>query len=161
MKRIQNIYFVLIGFFLVNSILIGQTTKNLETTPCLPCAELKNLNLPDVVILQASQLNNPDSHCKITGVIGKEINFELLLPNNWNSRYVMGENKGFAGSFQYDNKNLTKGYATGGTDTGHQGSDIQADWALNSIERQLNFGYLAVHRTAVVSKEIIRQFITE
>lgn len=158
MKRIKRRHFVLVGFLIINSVVIGQISSSLEKTPCVPCAEIKNINLPDVVILQASQLDEPATHCKITGVIGKEINFELLLPNSWNSRYVMGGNKGFAGSFQYDKKNLTKGYATGGTDTGHLGSDIKADWALNSIERKLNFGYLAVHLTAVTSKEIIRQF---
>src|SRR5206468_13081050 len=49
-------------------------------------------------------------------------------------------------------------YATVGTDTGHSGGITQADWALNNLERQLNFGYLAVHRTAEAAKAIVRSY---
>jgi hypothetical protein len=50
------------------------------------------------------------------------------------------------------------GYATVGTDTGHQGSGIDASWALDNLERQINFGYLGVHRTAEVAKAILRSY---
>src|SRR2546427_5473165 len=50
------------------------------------------------------------------------------------------------------------GYATVGTDTGHQGGTFEAGWALNNLERQVNFGYLAVHRTAEVAKAILRSY---
>ena len=46
------------------------------------------------------------------------------------------------------------GYATVGTDTGHEGPG--AGWALNHPERQVNFGHLAVHRTAEVAKAFAR-----
>ena len=47
---------------------------------------------------------------------------------------------------------VNAGYATVGTDTGHQGARDRREWALNNLERQLNFGYLAVHRTAEVAE---------
>jgi feruloyl esterase len=50
------------------------------------------------------------------------------------------------------------GFATSGTDTGHQGAITDASWAHNNLERQLNFGYLAVHRTAETSKAIIASY---
>ena len=50
------------------------------------------------------------------------------------------------------------GFATVGTDTGHQGGLTDASWALNNLERQLNFGYLAVHRTAEAAKAIINSY---
>ncbi|HMG92822.1 MAG TPA: tannase/feruloyl esterase family alpha/beta hydrolase, partial [Chryseolinea sp.] len=53
---------------------------------------------------------------------------------------------------------VNDGYATAGTDTGHQGPPFTAEWALNNMERQINFGRLAVHRTAVVSKAIVNAF---
>ena len=46
------------------------------------------------------------------------------------------------------------GYATVGTDTGHQGHSMTADWALNNLERLVNFGHVAVHRTAVTAKAL-------
>ena len=53
---------------------------------------------------------------------------------------------------------VNAGYATVGTDTGHQGGITDASWALNNLERLVNFGYLAVHRTAETAKAILRSY---
>jgi tannase/feruloyl esterase len=53
---------------------------------------------------------------------------------------------------------VNAGYATVGTDTGHQGNLWDASCALNNLERQLNFGYVAVHRTAETAKAIVRHY---
>jgi len=138
---------------------IAQVSTDKDKNPCMPCEELKNLMFPDVIVSETTQLEEPVAHCRVVGVIGKEINFELLLPKDWNSRFVMGGGGGFVGSVQnIARSSINDGYATAGTDTGHEGIGIKADWALNNMERQVNFGHLAVHRTAVVSKEIIRRF---
>jgi feruloyl esterase len=50
---------------------------------------------------------------------------------------------------------LQRGYATVGTDTGHQGHPGDASWALNNLERIVSFGHQAVHRTAVTAKALI------
>ena len=63
-------------------------------------------------------------HCKVHGTIGKHINFELLLPEKWNGKFAMGGGGGFVGSVVNTAATLyqalPKGYATVGTDTGHQ-----------------------------------------
>lgn len=38
--------------------------------------------------------------CRLEGRISKEIDFELLLPQQWNGRFLMAGNGGFAGSIQ-------------------------------------------------------------
>ena len=142
--------------------------------PCKPCASLKNLRLPDVTILIAEAnagdtIKNPNEawrgttivrkpFCRILGRISKEINFELLLPEESNTRFLMSGGGGFVGSIQNDFKSkVDEGFATAGTDTGHEGGD-DAKWAYNNMERQLNFGRLAIHRTAVVSKAIMQDY---
>ena len=50
---------------------------------------------------------------------------------------------------------VNAGFATVGTDTGHEGGGTDASWAHNNIERRVNFGYLAVHRTAETAKAIV------
>ena len=136
-------------------ILSAQTIS--DSSPCIPCEQLKELRLPDVTILEAKVTT--EGHCRILGRISKEINFELLLPKNWNNRFLMGGGGGFVGTitnqFRYS---VDAGFATVGTDTGHEGPIQLAGWALNNMERQLNFGKLAVHRTAIVSKSIIKAF---
>lgn len=113
--------------------------------------------LPDVTISEVSVENAPVPHCKVAGLIGPEIHFELLLPETWNGKFVMGGGGGFVGSVQnmalYYGA-LQSGYATVGTDTGHQANGVDASWALNNLERIVNFGHQAVHRTAVTAKAL-------
>ena len=54
--------------------------------------------LPDVTITSVSQETKPVPHCKVAGVIGPEIHFELLLPEKWNGKFVFGGGGGFVGS---------------------------------------------------------------
>lgn len=148
---------------------VGATKKS-----CIPCEQLRNLHLPDVTILNAESLTADTlksevewvptviisvPFCRVLGRISKEINFELLVPQQWNGRFLMSGNGGFAGMIQNNFRNyVSEGYAVAATDTGHQGDGSNAEWAYNNMERQLNFGRLAVHRTAVVSKSMMHAF---
>ena len=136
---------------------------------CLPALSQAQLacdisslpDLPDVHITSVETVDRPVPHCKATGVIGTEIRFELLLPDQWNGKFVMGGGGGFVGSVQNQSlvyNPLASGYATVGTDTGHQGGTVDARWALNNLERIVNFGHQAVHRTAITSKALISNF---
>ena len=129
------------------------------------CAELTSLRLPDVTVSEAAAVPAASSgpiraaHCRVSGVIGTEIRFQLLLPDNWNQKFFMGGGGGFVGSIQNSAQTTVNlGFATAGTDTGHQGAGTDASWAHNNIERQVNFGYLAVHRTAETAKAIIASY---
>lgn len=135
----------------------SETSENLE--PCKECEELLQLDLPDVVITEATFRGSTKKRCRIKGVIGEEINFTLLLPFSWNERFVMGGGGAFVGVVQNQQwARVNQGYATVGTDTGHEGPLLEAGWALNNIERQANFGFLAVHRTAETAKAIISDY---
>ena len=144
----------------------------------LDCDGLKALSLPDVRIEAASASSGeeaPDenlpvgvpslspratvSHCKVEGVIGTEIRFEVLLPDDWNGKFLMGGGGGFVGSLGFQGRfSVNRGYATAATDTGHQSSGIRADWALGHPERRINYGYLGVHRTTETAKAIVREY---
>lgn len=120
---------------------------NLESLP----------QLPDVTITSVTQETESVPHCKVAGVIGPEIHFELLLPEEWNGKFVMGGGGGFVGSVVNISLlygSLQRGYATVGTDTGHQAHSLDASWALNNLERIVNFGHQAVHRTAVTAQAL-------
>src|SRR5258708_7893739 len=129
------------------------------------CSHLAMLKLPDMTVTEAVAVPAATSgairaaHCRVNGVIEKEIRFSLLLPDEWNHKCSMGGGGGFVGSVQNQAQaSINTGYATVGTDTGHQGGTTDAKWALNDLERQLNFGYLAVHRVTDVSKAILRGY---
>lgn len=118
--------------------------------------------LPDVAITSVTQETQGAPHCKVAGVIGSDIHFELLLPDEWNGKFVFGGGGGFVGSVVNAAAGLygavQSGYATVGTDTGHQAHSLDASWALNNMERIVNFGHLAVHRTTVTAKALISAF---
>ncbi len=131
------------------------------------CPAMGSRRLPDVRITEAVavEAGAPPgrikvAHCKVAGVIGREIRFEVLLPDEWNQRFFMGGGGGFVGAVvNQAAASVNAGFATAGTDTGHQASSpLQAGWALDDLERQLNFGHLAVHRTAAVAKAIVRAY---
>ena len=129
------------------------------------CGAVLQLKLPDVRITEALARENDRGitvpHCRVSGVVGREIKFTLLLPDNWNQRLVMGGGGGFVGGV--DNQALATvnaGYATVGTDTGHSGMPFSAAWALNDLERQVNFGHVAIHRVTEVAKSIITSHYT-
>lgn len=146
------------------------------TAASADCATLAGLRLPDVSIDEASARPGevpPDEslppgvasrssravvpHCSVQGVIGSEIRFEVLLPDDWNGKFLMGGGGGFVGSLGAQGRfAVNRGYAVAATDTGHQGDGVRAEWALGHPERRINYGYLGVHRTTEVAKAIVR-----
>src|SRR5262245_21736320 len=109
----------------------------------------------------------PANHCLVLGYVTtgdkkmgfNHVNIEVRLPESWNGKFFLGGNGGFAGSFQASlTEPLRRGYATARTDTGHQGSAIDASWARDNPTAVIDFGYRAIHETAVAGKEIAQDF---
>ncbi len=125
-------------------------------------------SLPDLTVDSAQFETSPVAHCRVEGTIGREIHFRLLLPEDWNGKFVMGGDGGFAGTLSNQaialstvggENILLSGYATASTDVGHvPGPGGGANWALNNLERIVNYGHLGVHRTAVNSKSLISEY---
>jgi hypothetical protein len=148
-------------------IICGASVARGQTTTHVSIDELRKLQLPDVVLESARPVTpdlekNPNAaaYVEIKGIIGGNIRFELLLPEAWNGGFAMGGGGGFVGSVQnMERDSVNRGYATVGTDTGHESQPgYMAGWAFDNVEAQLNFGYLAVHRTAEVGKAAIRAY---
>ncbi len=90
-----------------------------------------------------------------------EIKFEVWLPAaGWNGKYEQAGNGGWAGAIPTQSliEPLRRGYATAGTDDGHQASGIAASWATGHPEKLVDFGYRAVHETDLQAKAIVRAF---
>lgn len=102
--------------------------------------------------------------CRIQGVAtptsDSEIRFEVWLPlSDWNGKYEQVGNGGFAGVIPLSSmaQPLLQGYAAAATDDGH-GFGPGATWAIGHPEKVKDFGYRAVHETAVQAKALIRAF---
>jgi hypothetical protein len=145
------------------------------------CDALTKLSLPATTINRAESvpagsfnppsgkaLANLPAFCRVAGVIKpsseSNIQFEVWLPaSGWNGKFQGLGNGGFAGAIGYDQLGIavTGGYATAATDTGHQAGGTDASWALGHPEKIADFGYRAIHETAVQAKAIIHAFYGE
>jgi len=89
------------------------------------------------------------------------IPIEVWLPvEGWNGRFLGVGNGGFAGSIGYHRLavNVMRGYATAGTDTGHQASGIDAAWALGHPEKIADFGWRAIHEMTLTGEALTQAF---
>jgi Tannase and feruloyl esterase len=143
------------------------------------CSLLKTLRLPDTTITSAERVTSGTvegpqmspqqqglpAFCRVIGILrptsDSAINFEVWMPeNNWNGRFLGVGNGGFAGSigFQSLAGNLRRGFATAGSDTGHQAESEDASWAFGHPEKIKDFGWRAVHLTAQRAKDIVKAY---
>jgi hypothetical protein len=142
----------------------GAQTAAPARTAARDCAGLLSWKQPDVRITSADAVAadpaaNTVPHCKVLGVIGTEIRFQVLLPDSWNGRFLMSGNFAFAGTLESDGlDHVGNGYAHAVTDTGHQASPIQGSWALHNPERIANWGHRGVHRTAETARAVVRAY---
>jgi len=149
----------------------------LAATPS-DCGALAHANLPNTAISIADAV--PAGHftppygkpqdqlpafCRVAGVIrptaDSYIRFEAWLPlTDWNGKYLGVGNGGFAGSIDYNGMagDLRRGYATAGTDTGHEADGVDATWAFRHPEKVKDFGYRALHETTADAKRLVEAF---
>src|ERR1700687_282925 len=116
----------------------------------------------DVKIESAMLVGNTASlpeHCDVRGVIWPEAKFEVKLPANWNNRFQMVGNGGWAGTISIAavDTAVRAGYAATSTDTGHDsqkepgaifaypGPNKTSPNNPNAARKVIDFGYLAVH----------------
>lgn len=100
-------------------------------------------------------------HCEVRGNILPEIGFVVKLLTEWNGRSYMVGNHGYAGDIYHQaiNIGLKKGYASAGTDMGHdEKKEPSAVAFYHNRQKEIDFGYRATHEAAVASKQVIRAF---
>jgi hypothetical protein len=153
--------------------------------PCMPCESLLTVDFgPDVTILSAElsteisafdPMSGPivipvAQYCDVRGIIAPSQGFDVKLPTGpvWNSRlYVVG-NGVAAGSISEMEMipGLMQGFATAGTDTGHQGDALDWSFGYNppdnsnpfAEEKLIDYCEESIHETTILSKNIINTF---
>jgi feruloyl esterase len=144
----------------------------------MECSDLAAFKLPNVAITVASVINQSEfakiglqvtssteslpAFCRVAATLtpakDSSIKIEVWMPvANWNGRLQGVGNGGFAGSISYAGmiEAIVAGYATASTDTGHTGSVLSANWALNNRQSVIDYGYRAVHEMTVAAKAIV------
>ena len=138
------------------------------------CAGLSSLTLPHTKVTsavitagkftppagQGRELAGLPGFCRVSMTItpssDSDIKAEAWLPlSGWNGKFQEVGNGAWGGSIQYAAlaEGLQRGYAMASTDTGHTGTD--ASFAMGHPEKLIDFGYRAIHETALQSKAVI------
>src|SRR5215475_12175899 len=108
---------------------------------------------------------NIPAHCRVQLVLKPTadslINMELWMPTeNWNGKFMGVGNGGFAGSIQGRTNEMPQalrlGYATAGTDTGHQ--EQGGSWGIGHPEKMIDFAYRSTHEMTQRAKEIVKAY---
>lgn len=100
----------------------------------------------------------------LTPTADSSIKVEVWMPlEGWNHKFQGEGNGGFAGSIPYGLMAgaMEAGYATAGTDTGHEGDATDAAWALKHPEKIADFGYRGVHEMTEKAKEITKAYYSQ
>jgi len=173
----------LLGKFVIASLLLAASAVAAAQDSC---QKLTGLAIPDVKIIFAQPVNagdfagprtpnsgrdltvpykNVPAFCRVVAVAkptaDSDIRLEVWLPlAGWNGKLQGIGNGGFAGQIDYLQLGaaVTKGYAATGTNTGHEGSPIDAAWALGHPEKVADFGHRGIHEMTRVAKEVVHAF---
>jgi Tannase and feruloyl esterase len=154
-------------------------------TPTAPCGSLLKLKLPHTTITVAKSetgesyrpptwdvkgpprpsTNDLPPFCRVAADIkptpDSNIKIEVWMPvAGWNGKFEGVGNGGWSGQIWYPYMGLAlrKGYATASTDTGHQGTGEDANFAMGHPEKVVDFGYRAVHEMTIKARAIIAAY---
>ena len=128
------------------------------------CGELAGRNIAGASILSSEPVAATAAvtgYCRVRGLIDPKLNFELRLPAAaaWNGKLHYGGGGGYNGSVPGANANaLNKGFAQVSSDSGHQGSALDASFVLGDPQAAELFGNLSVPTVMGVAKTIARQY---
>ena len=135
-----------------------------------PCENLRSVTRPHTTItaaqlVPAAQASALPAHCRVAAIVrpspDSHITVEIWMPvENWNGKFQAVGNGGWAGTLPLSAmaEALKAGYATASTDTGHQGGQGGAAFALGHPEKLIDFAYRSVHEMTVTAKAIIAAY---
>lgn len=110
-------------------------------------------NLPPLCVVKFTV---PSSHAS-------SFDFALFLPDQWNNRFMATGNGGFGGFIAWPDMGAFShyGFATMSTNTGHYSSASDASWALMQPEKQIDWGYRAMHESVMLAKQAIDAYYNQ
>ena len=132
-------------------------------TAAQACAALSGKTLAGATVSAAATVaasGAAPSYCKVNATIAPQLNLEMRLPEQWNGKLYYGGGGGYNGAIPgLAGGNLTalqQGYATVNSDSGHAGSGLSADFALNDTYAANLFGSLSVPTVTSSAKEMLQ-----
>jgi len=130
-----------------------------DIKPALTSEALKELKIANTTIDSVTQ--NPDGSLRITAIVTHppatdRVQVFIGLPANWNGRFQGNGGGGWSGGSAPGANILARGFAAGGTDTGHTGGGsfgLDKD-GKTDMQAAIDNAYQGIHDMTVVGKAI-------
>jgi len=149
--------------FRISALLAAAAALSAQTKPVMNCSDLRALTNHDLSIAIATAVDAND--CRVAGQILPQVGFEVHLPTQWNGRFVMYGNGGYAGeSLDSPQRNATyrralgRGFAVAATDTGHSGITEPGGTFAADRQKLLDYAFRSLHVTAEAAKTVMRAY---
>ena len=105
----------------------------------------------------------------VRGALRPEVQYIAYLPTRWNARFYMHGNGGYAGESLDDEaghlarlRAVQNGFVAAFTNAGHAAaSEPGANWGYNNLQKEIDFGFRAVHVTATAVKNLAAAYYGE
>ncbi|UQA59829.1 tannase/feruloyl esterase family alpha/beta hydrolase [Polyangium aurulentum] len=130
-------------------------------TPQEACDALAGVTIGEAKLSEPTLVaaaNGIGEHCKVTGLMGTSLRFELYLPTEWNKKLLYAGGGGWDGSIPtgilrpWD---TSGGYVTVASNGGHD--DPTGAVFLNNPEVKKDFGYLQIHKVLGAVQAIVEE----
>jgi hypothetical protein len=138
-----------------------------DAAPVCAPEDLKKVSIPNTTI-DSVAIDPTDGSCRVTATVthppaNDRVKVFVALPmKNWNGRFRGNGGGGFVGGNAASLSGpVRQGFATGATDTGHEGGSgsfaLNANGRLNWQEIRDN-AYLGIHDMSIVGKALVKAF---
>ena len=132
--------------------------------PKIACAELRSLTGYEFTIETAAAIPataDAPAYCRVRGQIQPEILFEVNLPAEWNRRFYMTGNGGYAGESLdapqragQRNAAMRRGFVHAATNTGHDAATEPLGTFAVNRQKLLDYAFRSLHTTAETGKRV-------
>lgn len=161
----------------LSAVIVNTSSTAQDSLPASACLDLANLSLPDTTITSAEPVatgslripgmdtgafSDLPTFCRVTATVKptpqSDIRMEVWMPAaGWEGTFEGRGSSGIGGAIPYADlaTSLRDGYATAGSDTGHQGD---SSYALTEPEKVIDFGYRSGHEVPVKAKLIMNAY---
>jgi feruloyl esterase len=136
--------------------------------PKIACADLRALTGFEFTVESATLVPaaaDAPGYCRVTGLIQPEIQFEVSLPDQWNRRFYMFGNGGFAGEAldappraEQRLNGVRRGFVVAQTNTGHDRMAEPLGTFAANPQKLLDFAFRSVHTTAETGKRVAQSY---
>ena len=151
----------------------GVTVQAACNADALAALKISNVSFASVNVIPAAS-PNPE-YCDVKGALATSgegadpgsANFEIMLPQNWNGKFVFRGVGGLAGVLNTSANPadqaqfLAKGYATAITDTGHLAANPTWEYTAPGtpdMPKVVDYFYRAVHQVTLAAKQLVKGY---